>query len=59
MRHLILLLAALRFSVVALAADDWQSLFNGKDLNCWRANVMPDSFTVVDGAQNVFQIESI
>jgi len=31
-------------------ADGWQSLFNGKDLSGWRANVMPESFTVVDGA---------
>ncbi len=29
---------------------EWQSLFNGKDLSGWRANVMPEAFTVVDGA---------
>ena len=27
----------------------WQSLFNGKDLTGWRANVMAESFKVVDG----------
>ena len=33
----------------AVAGDDWQKLFNGKDLTGWRANVYPDSFSVVDG----------
>jgi hypothetical protein len=33
-----------------VAADDWQSLYNGKDLSGWRANYDPESFTVVDGA---------
>jgi hypothetical protein len=34
-----------------VAADvGWIQLFNGKDLTGWRANVEPDSFTVVDGA---------
>ena len=32
------------------AADDWLTLFNGKDLNGWRANVLPESFSVVDGS---------
>ena len=27
----------------------WESLFNGKDLTGWRANVMPESFKVVNG----------
>ena len=31
-------------------AEEWQSLFNGKDLAGWRANNDPESFTVVDGA---------
>lgn len=30
-------------------ADDWQVLFNGKDLSGWRANLDPESFTVKDG----------
>jgi hypothetical protein len=33
-----------------LRAAEWQPLFNGKDLSGWRANVMPESFTVVNGA---------
>jgi hypothetical protein len=32
------------------AAEEWQTLFNGRDLTGWRANVMPESFSVVDGA---------
>ena len=42
--------AALLTVLSACAAHDWQSLFNGKDLAGWRANVMPESFSVVDGA---------
>jgi hypothetical protein len=43
------------FAFVALCssgacADHWQTLFNGRDLTGWRANVMPESFTVVNGA---------
>lgn len=34
-------------------ADQWHSLFNGKDLTGWRANVMPESFSVVNGAIRV------
>ena len=34
----------------AICASEWQPLFNGKDLTGWRANVMPESATVVDGA---------
>ena len=37
----------------SFAADDWQPLFNGKDLTGWRANVMPESFTAVDGTIRV------
>ena len=46
----VLLTSILAFSSNVFAADDWQVLFNGKDLTGWRANVMPESFTVVDGA---------
>lgn len=34
-------------------ADDWQSLFNGKDLNGWRANNDAESFTVKDGVLRI------
>ena len=46
----ILALAALVFTTQGLRAAEWQSLFNGRDLSGWRANVMPESFTVVNGA---------
>src|SRR5437763_1737640 len=32
-----------------IAASDWQSLFNGKDLTGWRANVYPESWSVTNG----------
>ena len=48
---LLTLLLTLLLPVPCLsAADEWQTLFNGRDLTGWRANVMPESFTVVDGA---------
>jgi len=31
------------------AADGWRTLFNGQDLTGWKANVYPDSWSVVDG----------
>lgn len=31
-------------------AEDWVSLFNGKDLTGWKPNTQPEAFTVVDGA---------
>jgi hypothetical protein len=37
----------------ALAAEDWQSLFNGKDLTGWRANVTPEAFSVTNGTIRV------
>jgi hypothetical protein len=48
-----LLIAATLLTSAAAAADEWHSLFNGKDLTGWRANVMPESFSVVDGAIRV------
>lgn len=44
---LLLALSLLTFNIQA--ADNWRTLFNGKDLSGWRANVYPDSFSVVDG----------
>ncbi len=49
-RLLHLLTAAALSLSSAIAADEWQTLFNGKDLTGWRANVMPEAFSVVDGA---------
>src|SRR5262245_49389654 len=34
-------------------AEDWQPLFNGRDLTGWRANNDPNSFTVKDGVLRV------
>lgn len=33
----------------SLSAEDWQPLFNGRDLSGWRANNDPESFTVENG----------
>ena len=33
----------------ASEAGEWQALFNGKDLSGWRANILPESFTVKEG----------
>jgi hypothetical protein len=49
-RCLITPFMALLAAVSVCCADDWQPLFNGTDLSGWRANVMPESFTVVNGA---------
>src|SRR5688572_10807068 len=43
-------LALLLFLAPVLRAAEWQPLFNGKDLGGWRANMMPESFAVVNGA---------
>lgn len=49
-RFLAVLLGSLCSRWTATAEEEWQMLFNGKDLAGWRANAMPESFTVVDGA---------
>jgi hypothetical protein len=48
MRTLVLFLI---FSAAAIPAraNDWQPLFNGRDLAGWRANLDPAAFTVKDG----------
>ena len=51
--HILLLVALLQALPFALTAADWQPLFNGQDLTGWRANVMPESFRVVDGVIRV------
>ena len=37
----------------ATAGQEWVDLFNGRDLTGWRANVKPESFSVVDGLLKV------
>ena len=44
-----LLLFGLLISTAA-GAEDWQELFNGRDLAGWKANYNPESFQVRDGA---------
>jgi hypothetical protein len=46
----IFLLTLLLSAPFLFAAEEWHSLFNGRDLTGWRANVMPESFSVVNGA---------
>ena len=42
-------LLILMLATGASRADDWQPLFNGKDLTGWRANNDPESFKGQDG----------
>lgn len=42
-------LMSLLLAAPAFAGDEWQSLFNGKDLTGWRANAYPEGWSVVDG----------
>lgn len=49
----VLCLILLAFASVACRADDWQPLFNGKDLSGWRANRDADAFTVKDGVLRI------
>ncbi len=46
---LLLLAVTLRVLSLGASADDWVSLFNGKDLTGWKVNTQPEAFTVVDG----------
>jgi hypothetical protein len=48
MRTLVFLVLSALAAVVH-AEEEWQPLFNGKDLTGWRANNDPESFTVQDG----------
>ena len=43
------LILSLLFTTASFANDDWQTLFNGKDLTGWKANVYPDSWSVANG----------
>jgi len=36
-------------TTLATAADEWIPLFNGKDLDGWKPNEKPETFTVKDG----------
>ena len=43
------LLALCALTTCAFAADGWQTLFNGKDLEGWKPNEKPETFVVKDG----------
>lgn len=53
MSRLCVQLALLVLTGLSSNAADWQPLFNGRDLTGWKANVMPESFSVVAGAIRV------
>ncbi|MDB6056211.1 MAG: hypothetical protein JWO95_55 [Verrucomicrobiales bacterium] len=54
MRTLVLIVASiLALSRNTLCAAEWKSLFNGKDLTGWKANVYPDSWSVTNGTIRV------
>ncbi len=48
-KTLIRILCLFCLTATAWAADDWQTLFNGKDLTGWRANYYSNSWSVVNG----------
>ena len=43
------LLALCTLTTVAFAEEGWKPLFNGKDLEGWKANEKPETFAVKDG----------
>ena len=49
MKHLLLALSLSVSSAFAAAADGWIPLFNGKNLDGWKAAENPATFAVVDG----------
>ena len=50
MQTLLLLIAsAVVLTQNTLCAAEWKSLFNGKDLTGWKANVYPESWSVTNG----------
>lgn len=44
------LLSAVLIAAPALAQEDWIVMFNGKNLDGWKANERPENWTVEDGA---------
>ncbi|MGC3968687.1 MAG: DUF1080 domain-containing protein [Pirellulales bacterium] len=51
--RIMLFLLGFALSSCCAEADDWQPLFNGKDLTGWRANLDPAAFTVLNGVLRV------
>lgn len=50
MRGCLFALALLSLSATALAEEGWISLFDGKTLDGWKANELPENWKVIDGA---------
>ena len=52
-RLIVAALVLLSSASISNAEEKWISLFNGKDLSGWKANVAPDSYSVKDGLLKV------
>ena len=50
---LLLITSAVVLSQNMLCAAEWKSLFNGKDLTGWKANIYPESWSVTNGTIRV------
>ena len=50
MRSILLVCLLAVAASTASAEEEWQKLFNGRDLSGWKADFDPESFRVVDGA---------
>ena len=48
-KYSLIIFVALASVLTTYADDEWIDLFDGKSLKGWRANVMPESFSVVEG----------
>jgi hypothetical protein len=46
---LLMAVLAVLLTTPAFPAEEWQSLFNGKDLTGWKVNTQPEAFKVVNG----------
>lgn len=55
--RIMFLLAGLAFATASARADDWEMLFNGRDLTGWKANRQPASFGVKDGVIVVHPVD--
>jgi hypothetical protein len=55
--NLLLLLAVVFTPHSAGGQEQWRSLFDGKSLKGWKANVHPESFSVVDGVMRARSVK--
>src|SRR3974390_775916 len=49
----LLITSAVLLTQNSLWGAEWKSLFNGKDLTSWKANVYPESWSVTNGTIRV------